>query len=84
MIRDCTTVLVTIMDNKYNMYMYTGMHVMQLPEPMFYFEFYLAIQLPFFLHLEKELKIQKYFFSYKRNFQKQKMCIDIYNPIYFA
>lgn len=69
---DCTTVLVTIMDNKYNMHMYTGMHVMQLPEPMFYFEFYLAIQLPFFLHLEKELKIQKHFFSYKRNFQKQK------------
>lgn len=84
MILDCTTVLVTIMDNKYNLYMYTGMHVMQLPEPMFYFEFYLAIQLPFFLHLEKELKIQKYFFPYKRNFQKQKMCIDIYNPIYFA
>lgn len=84
MIWDCTTVLVTIMDNKYNMYMYTGMHVMQLPEPMFYFEFIQQYNFIFSTSLEKELKIQKYFFSYKRNFQKQKMCIDIYNPIYFA
>lgn len=42
--------------------MYTGMHVMQLPEPMFYFEFYLAIQLLFFMALEKEFKIQFLFF----------------------
>lgn len=67
MIQDCTTVLDTIMDNKYNLYMYTRMHVMQLPEPMFYFEFYLAIQLPFFLHLEKELKI---FFFIQTKFSK--------------
>lgn len=75
MIRDCTTVLVTIMDNKYNLYMYTRMHVMQLPEPMFYFEFYLAIQLPFFLHLEKELKIQKYFFFHTNEIFKNRKCV---------
>lgn len=71
MIRDCTTVLVTIMDNKYNKYMYTGMHVMQLPEPMFYFEFYfIAIQLHFFYISGKRIKNSKIFFFIQMKFSK--------------
>lgn len=71
MIWDCTTVLVTInMDNKYNMHMYTGMHLMQLPESLFYFEFYLAIQLHFFYISGKRIKNSKIFFFIQMKFSK--------------
>lgn len=46
------------------------MHVMQLPEPKFYFEFYLAIQLHFFYISGKRIKNSKIFFFIQMNFSK--------------
>lgn len=48
------------------------MHVMQLPEPKFYFESYLAIQLHFFYISGKRIKNSKIFFFHTNEIVKNR------------